>query len=308
MQPSAKCPICRNNAAMTSSMNDTHSMKCDVCGRYRITVEAVIGLEQESIGTRALLSGFVRDRNLDKVDPLITSDNLPSIIQMAPRRVPDKTAKLLSALERRSKHFGQWHTLTEKTDYPLAYARNVEEFTAILRYAHERRFIEDEPTTSGPYVTLRAEGLAELETRQRSNIDSEKAFVAMSFTVEMKPVYEDQIEPAIEAAGYRAVRIDQEEFIGDVVDRIRAEIRESRFVVADFTGHREGVYFESGFALGLSLPVIWTCRKDEIGKSHFDTSHFNHIVWDPGEGDLKERLKNRILAVIGRGPLQVRGS
>ena len=32
-----------------------------------------------------------------------------------------------------------------------------------------------------------------------------------------------------------------------------AEIRRSRFVVADYTGQVNGVYFEAGFALGLGL-------------------------------------------------------
>jgi hypothetical protein len=32
-----------------------------------------------------------------------------------------------------------------------------------------------------------------------------------------------------------------------------AEIQKSRFVVADYTGQRNGVYFEVGFAVGLGL-------------------------------------------------------
>jgi hypothetical protein len=71
--------------------------------------------------------------------------------------------------------------------------------------------------------------------------------------------------------------------------------------VADVTGQRNGVYFESGFALGLSLPVVWACRRDEIGKLHFDTNHLNHIDWADVE-DLRTRLSRRILATIGRGP------
>jgi hypothetical protein len=71
--------------------------------------------------------------------------------------------------------------------------------------------------------------------------------------------------------------------------------------VADFTGHRAGVYFEAGFALGLNLPVFWTCRKDNLTDLHFDIRQFNCIDWnDPGE--LAHRLQKRIEAVIGAGP------
>ena len=38
--------------------------------------------------------------------------------------------------------------------------------------------------------------------------------------------------------------------------------RHGGLVVADFTGHRGGVYFEAGFARGLGIPVVWTCHKE----------------------------------------------
>ena len=61
------------------------------------------------------------------------------------------------------------------------------------------------------------------------------------------------------------------------------------------------MYYEAGFAHGLDLPVIFTCRDDAVETLHFDTNHYSHIVWsDPM--DLREKLKNRILAVIGEGP------
>src|SRR6266436_6864511 len=52
-----------------------------------------------------------------------------------------------------------------------------------------------------------------------------------------------------------------------------------RFVVADYTGQANGVYFEAGFALGLGLTVIPTCRADEVPKLHFDIRHLNTLAW-----------------------------
>jgi len=51
--------------------------------------------------------------------------------------------------------------------------------------------------------------------------------------------------------------------------------------------------------MGLGLPVIWTCREDDIKEAHFDINHYNHIVWK-NTADLKERLGKRILATIGK--------
>jgi hypothetical protein len=68
---------------------------------------------------------------------------------------------------------------------------------------------------------------------------------------------------------------------------------------------RGGVYYEAGFAQGLNIPVIWVCRLDVIDHVHFDTRQFNHITWTDPQ-DLYAKLKNRIGAVIGDGPLKER--
>lgn len=138
------------------------------------------------------------------------------------------------------------------------------------------------------------------------NPDSSQCFVAMWFDASMDDVYEKGFMPAIEAAGYTPFRIKEARgLIGKIDDAIIAQIRRSRFVVADFThgdgGARGGVYYEAGFAHGLGLPVIFTCRKDKIGETHFDTRQFNHILWENPE-DLREQLTNRIMAAIGQGP------
>lgn len=76
-----------------------------------------------------------------------------------------------------------------------------------------------------------------------------------------------------------------------------AEIRRSRFLMADFThgrvGVRGSVYYEAGFAHGLWLEVIFCCR--EGTEPHFDTRQYNHIMWKDAD-DLRERLLARIRA------------
>ena len=89
--------------------------------------------------------------------------------------------------------------------------------------------------------------------------------------------------------------------ISGITDEIMAEIRRSRFVVADYTGQVNGVYFEAGFALGLGLTVIPTCRADEVPKLHFDIKHLNTLLWNTPV-ELAGGLNRRIRAVIGAGP------
>ena len=127
----------------------------------------------------------------------------------------------------------------------------------------------------------------------------------MWFDDEVDPLYERGIKPAVEAAGYKPTRIDQKLDVDKIDDAIVAEIRRSKFIIADFThgesGARGGVYYEAGFAYGLEKPVIFTCREDLIDEIHFDTRQYNHILWEEPE-DLAEPLKQRILARIGEGP------
>ncbi len=152
---------------------------------------------------------------------------------------------------------------------------------------------------------LTVEGYSHLEELERGATDSSQAFAAMWFDDSMENVWREGIKRGVEDAGYEALRIDRKEYADKIDDEIIAEIRRSRFVVADFThgddGARGGVYYEAGFARGLGIRVFFTCRKDVIEKVHFDTRQYNHIVWETPE-ELRRNLAKRIAAVVGYGP------
>ena len=154
------------------------------------------------------------------------------------------------------------------------------------------------------HFTVTVDGYSHIAD-QAINVDSSQAFVAMWFDPSLTEADEKGIKPAVVESGYIPLRIDQKEHINKIDDELIAEIRRSRFLVADFTqgpdGARGGVYYEAGFARGLDLPVIFTCKKDSLKDLHFDTEHYNHIVWT-NEAELREKLRNRILAAIGEGP------
>ena len=83
----------------------------------------------------------------------------------------------------------------------------------------------------------------------------------MSFSDDLKPIWEGPIYKAIKKAGYKPYRVDAEPHSDRIDVKIISEIKNSRFVVADITEQKRGVYFEAGFALGLGLPVIMVCQK-----------------------------------------------
>ena len=138
------------------------------------------------------------------------------------------------------------------------------------------------------------------ELRGHGN-DSTQGFVAMWFHEELNEAYQNGFEVGVFEAGYDPVRMDHVEHINRIDDEIIRQINASKFVIADFTGHRGGVYFEAGYALGQGIPVFWTCRDSDIGELHFDIRQFNCIDWVTPE-QLASRLTTRLEAVLGPGP------
>ncbi len=151
-------------------------------------------------------------------------------------------------------------------------------------------------TPGNGWFRITGRGWERIEKLKTPGADSQQAFVAMWFDEAQRVIFDKAIQPAIEADGVtRALRIDLKEHNGKIDDEIIAEIRRSRYLVADFTGQRGGVYYEAGFAQGLNLPVIWIVQKDELEAVHFDARQYNFIPYTDA-ADLHPKLLNRIRA------------
>ena len=179
-----------------------------------------------------------------------------------------------------------------------------EEIRFLTRYLVEQLWIEAKYYGRCVECTVLVDGYTHSAELSKSR-QGDQAFVAMWFDESMDEVFRSGIAKGIVEAGYRPFRIDRKDHINKIDDEIMAEIRDSKFLVADFTqgtdGPRGGVYYEAGFARGLGIPVFYTCRKNMVDKLHFDTRQFNHILWETPE-ELCGALRNRIEAVIQKGP------
>ncbi|MBW2621907.1 MAG: hypothetical protein JRD68_03295 [Deltaproteobacteria bacterium] len=215
----------------------------------------------------------------------------------------EKTIKLLRVLESRSEFIGHYIPFSEQEFLAITWSINRTEVSEILNYLiNKRKWIERQQGPDGAMWELKIapNGWSKLEDLREINPQSTQGFIAMNFDPPMRASSE-AIKEAVEKAGYKPLRVDDDEHIDKIDDKIIADIRKSRFVVADFTGQKSGVYYEAGYALGLGLPVIWTCEKSEINKLHFDIRQYNCIDWEDHD-DLKVRLTNRIEAILGHGP------
>jgi nucleoside 2-deoxyribosyltransferase len=300
-----KCVLCKGQVECQLEHVGSHVLNfdCKLCGSYSLQDLRLKDLMLPKFKDRFhLIRGCIREQNLHGQTPVnLTEESISDMLSLAPRTVLEKAGKLLIAIARKSRYPADRVSLDPDDSYPIGYCTNTRELKFYIEHLRVQRLIDCEPAGEDLVCIVLPEGWTAVESHRPSNLVSDKAFVAMWFDPSMRPAYDEGIEPAIIQAGYRSIRVDAQEFNSDVVEQIIAEIRESRFVIADVTGQRNGVYFEGGFALGLNLPTIWMCRQDEVGKLHFDTRQLNHIVWkDPA--DIRERLTRRILATIGPGP------
>ena len=290
-------------------------------GRYFVTESAISPLLQMGEPMRVLVTSWLVDqRRMGVTRPELSGGILDEIAKRRPLSVRERADNLLRYLDYKSDVLGTCITFStideaqdlESAHYLLAWtaSRQLSELVTLADYCSEEGWVRHRITHLAGLpreLMLKPSGYTRLAELAHINPKSNQAFVAMWFDDQMDDAYERGIEPAIRKAGYEPQRIDKKEHNNKIDDQIIAEIRRSRFLVADFTqgetGTRGGVYYEAGYAQGIKIPVIFTCREDAIGYVHFDTRQYNHITWKTPE-ELLERLAQRISATIGDGHLK----
>lgn len=299
------CPLCRRDAESINIVGNTdiRRIHCATCGRFNVTYEVTApNVETYAEGRTHLLSGVTRRASDSDRIVTIGTDNISDLLQSV--SIPSSPLEnmdlaLIYVSEKQTKADEEAQVIYQD-DYPLAFAKDADEFQFFLDTLVDRRLLSrlgESRGRSNQHYRLTPDGWEREAELQKNQIDSNRAFVAMWFDGELRPAWEGGFEPALIATGYDPIRVDLIQHNNKIDDVIIAEIRRSGLLIADFTGHRGGVYFEAGFAMGLGIPVIWTCKKTDIDDLHFDTRQYNHIDWTTPD-DLKERLQNRIAATI----------
>lgn len=306
-----KCPVCGQVAKILGT-GQTKTIKCSLCGEYKAT-ESFIASENADMDPHFVMCALrcLSDRGRPvNVSTYTTMQELQNAV--VPPANPIETIDwILEYLARKTKGVpSQKVVIVCSTDYPLFFAHSGSDLDYHIRNAEELKFIEGlcgTPMTkvNGKEVygaerwplNLTFKGWSRIEELKKTRRDSKQAFVAMWFDDSLQEAWDQGFKPALEHVGLSPVRIDLKEHNNKICDEIIAEIRKSGLLIADFTDHRGGVYFEAGFAMGLGIQVIWTCRKDHIDKAHFDTRQYNHIVWETPE-ELSKKLVNRIEATL----------
>ena len=126
-------------------------------------------------------------------------------------------------------------------------------------------------------------------------------FVMMPFAPPLGDYYSKIFEPAIEKAGLKAMRADDDIFgTGKIIDQIWNGITSAKVLIAELTSRNPNVYYELGLAHALRKPVVLVCSNEQ--DVPFDLKHIRVIYYDmhdPFWGqNLIEKVAENILSAI----------
>jgi hypothetical protein len=124
-----------------------------------------------------------------------------------------------------------------------------------------------------------------------------RCFVIMKYGASNDEVYRGAILPAIEDAGYIAVRADEIPHVGVAVTAVSAAIRASDLIVALVDDPNLNVVYEIGLAHAMNKPVVLVSTdSSSVDKLPFDLRHLQ--VCRATRSGLRDELRRFIRGVL----------
>jgi len=303
------CILCGSDAKVEEHLRDgdsPHSCQCEFCGNYYLCPRTVIKVMNDK-ELCCKLGALIKELRLKGMSELLTiTDNvtgddgsvaIDDLVSQYPRSASEMIERTLLNISRYISHpFSECNI--DRQEMPLVtFTRNLDEAFKMVQTLVAMDYVTYKPPKgigtdgipSGKVAYgITPDGWKRVDELQKTNLNSDKAFMAMKFgDRELDYIFLNTFKPAVKQTGFELFKLDEKPVAGLIDDRMRVEIRTSRFLVADLTHGNLGAYWEAGFAEGLGKHVIYTCKKsifeDEYTRPHFDINHHLTIVWDPDD-------------------------
>ena len=128
-------------------------------------------------------------------------------------------------------------------------------------------------------------------------------FAAMPFSDKYDDIYFVAMTHAAEGIQAACVRVDKEQFSGEIPSKLKLMLQESIAVIADLSEARPNVLYELGFAHALNKPVIHICSSP-LEELPFDVRNWSTLSYTLGRThEFRDRLRARLAAVVGEATL-----
>lgn len=307
-----KCPITGFDAERIES----NAYRIEIDGDYRFirlgATVSYLSQEERFIQNKYLLAGAIINKQLSDENEngiywfTLTGDSFDEKLRkiIYPKTPKSKLDNLLLSLYQMQGYDGELVKIFNIVSNPEYYYKHFfKSNSECIYYLKELTYQGLIDCTINPAeiamdFSITFKGLSYLlELTEKGDL-SKKCFVAMSFDSTMKDTRES-IKLAILENDFEPIIIDEQlvDSSQTINDAIISAIKGCRFCIADFSQQKDGVYFESGFAVGLGKPVIYSCSQEWFTQSHFDTNHFPHIIYT-SNSDLAKKLDMKIKAWI----------
>ncbi len=308
-----ECPVCNSKLKGFKDLGRKNLYECPRCGQYSMSYEAqqdLASLLSRGVNSNARLSHALYYMTKRQQWALVTTELLKNILDNTELPRPqEQLENLILWLGEIQPNMGA--TIQAEEDAIAAVgAVDISSLGFLVSQGIDvgllkggvEYYVDGNCAIHSLQLTLA--GWQLFEDLQRGKSTSRIAFMAMQFgDGVLDRIYIDHFKGGVAATGFDLKRVDEGQPAGLIDDRLRVEIRQCRFLIADLTHQNRGAYWEAGFAEGLGKPVSYTCRKDVFDDktkgTHFDTNHHLTVTWEPDKlDDAVDRLKATIRATL----------
>jgi len=292
---SDNCPVCKT-VLNNKSRSNPPVYDCPRCGKFFFTFkfsESVLAQKLnygKDVKKMLVLSHAIR--KMQKKDatyePPIDEQLIDAILKQTLPTLFEQKDILIRWIGDNIKSGGDYVKVNKYSILAVIGARDLKEFYFIFEEVKAKGIVINKTVVGGGTnalmeVTLTFDGWEYYRELKRGAVDSRKAFMAMKYgNPELDRIVDDHFRQAVADTGFELYRLDTEPKAGLIDDRLRVEIRNSRFLISDLTHDNNGAYWEAGYAEGLGKPVIYTCKEGKFDEdeTHFDTNHHLTVMWD----------------------------
>lgn len=272
-----------------------YSFRCPFCGPFQMRDETADDLEgckaRHDQSVPYLPHAIRRLSRENALGPVLNLGFLEERLKHPLKPTPQEQAdNLIRWLGDNRTDIGRDITVSHETIGPMIGTISIDEMFFILKSLDDQGLLNCH-FMLGPQQLVRLSflGWQRFEELKKGTVSENIAFMAMQYgEADLDRAVAECFRPALADTGYelRQLNDPDRQRAGLIDDRMRIEIKQSRFILADLTHNNNGAYWEAGFAEGLGKPVIYTCEKGVFearqrtgGGTHFDTNHHLHILW-----------------------------